>query len=253
MKIFAVINQKGGTGKTTLTVNLSSQLAQHGKRVLVVDIDPQGNATSASGIDKRRLQKGAYQVLQGACELSDALLCSRLSGYHLLGANMRLAGAEVEVLADDAWREALHRSLQTVQGQFDFIFIDCPPSLSVLTVNALVAADMVLIPMQCEYFALEGLSDLADTVRRLRDGWNPKLRIAGIVRSIFDSRNTLSREVSDELSAHFGDKVFKTVIPRNVRIAEAPSHQVSVAHYAPSSNGAHSYRCLGNEFLEKFG
>lgn len=251
MKTFAVLNQKGGTGKTTVTINLAAQLATEGRRILVIDIDPQGNATSGSGAPKRLLRRGVYEALRGE-NAADALLCSLPYGYHLLGANAGLAGAEVELTAVPQWRESLRRAVRDLRGDFDFAFIDCPPSLGVLTVNALIAADMVLIPMQCEYFALEGLSDLAETVRRLRDGWNPTLTIAGIIRSMLDGRNLLARDVSNELTLHFGDKVFRTAIPRNIRVAEAPGYQQPIALYAPESAGAEGYRQLGDEFLERF-
>lgn len=251
MKTFAVLNQKGGTGKTTVTINLAAQLAAQKRRILVVDADPQGNSTSASGINKQWMSGGVYNVLQGG-EVAASLLYSLTCRYYVLGANSRLAGAEIELPAESGWRVLLRDALRDVAADFDFVFIDCPPSLGVLTVNALVAADQVLIPMQCEYFAMEGLSDLADTIRRLRANLNPNLKIAGIIRSMLDSRNLLARDVSDELDLHFGDKVFRTAIPRNVRLAEAPSHQLPIADYAPSSSGAQGYRLLGDEFLARF-
>lgn len=251
MNRFAVLNQKGGTGKTTLTINLAAELARRGQRVLVADMDPQGNATSASGIDKQQLARGTYEVLSGAAA-APALVYSLPYGYYVLAANNRLAGAEVELTRDDNWRFRLRDALAPLDGEFDYVFIDCPPSLGVLSVNALIAAAQVLIPMQCEYFALEGLSDMADTIRRLRDGWNPRLTVAGIVRSMLDMRNLLARDVSRELDLHFGDKVFRTAIARNVRVAEAPSHQLPIARYAPDSSGALGFRRLGDEFLERF-
>ena len=252
MQTFAIINQKGGTGKTTVTINLAAQLAGQGKRILVVDVDPQGNSTSASGVNKEHMRGGVYEALsQGAA--ANYLLYSLNCRYYLLGANQRLAGAEIELpAAEDNWRILLRDSLRSVGDDFDFAFIDCPPSLGVLTVNALVAANQVLIPMQCEYFAMEGLSDLADTIRHLRTTHNPTLGIAGIIRSMLDSRNLLARDVSDELDLHFGDKVFRTAINRNVRVAEAPSYQLPVTQYAPSSSGAQGYRLLGDEFLSRF-
>lgn len=251
MKTFAVLNQKGGTGKTTVTLNLAAALAAGGRRILVIDTDPQGNTTSASGVDKNALANGIYSVLHGA-PVSANLYCSPAFGYHLLPANARLAGAEVELAADDDWQDRLRRAVADIADDFDFAFIDCPPSLGILTVNALCAADFVLIPMQCEYFALEGLSDLAETIRRLREGLNPALTIAGIVRTMLDSRNLLAQQVSDELRAHFGDKVFAAVIPRNVRLAEAPSHQLPIFRYAPHSTGALGYRALCDEFLRRY-
>ena len=251
MKVFAVLNQKGGTGKTTVTMNLAAQLASMEKRVLVADIDPQGNATSGSGADKRALTGGMYDVLGGAPAKPVLQECPSY-GYKLLAANSALAGAEIELSQYEDWRTRLRDALAVLQDDFDYAFIDCPPSLGVLSVNALVACEQVLVPMQCEYFSLEGLSDIAETIRRLRDGWNPTLSIAGIVRTMLDERNLLAREVSRELEAHFGDKVFKTAIVRNIRIAEAPSHQMPVTRYAASSKGAESFRNLGQEFLEKF-
>lgn len=250
MKTFAVLNQKGGTGKTTLAINLSAQLAAAGKRVLVVDTDPQGNATSASGVDKQQLAGGVYAVIHGEA-LPAQLLCSPAYRYHILPTNSSLAGAEIELAQKADWQQVLKTALRAVRGEFDYCLVDCPPSLGVLSVNALVAADYVLIPMQCEYLALEGLSDLAETVRRCRQGLNPSLAVAGIVRSMLDKRNLLSQQVSDELHAYFGNKVFDTVIPRNVRLAEAPSHQMPIARYAPQSPGAAGYQQLCEEFLQR--
>lgn len=251
MKIFAVINQKGGTGKTTVSLNLSARLAECGKKVLLVDCDPQGNATSGSGADKWKIAGGVYEVLGGA-SAADNLIYSLAGKYYLLAANMNLAGAEMELAGAPDWQRRLRDGLRPLQRDFDFALLDCPPSLGALTVNALVAAEQVLIPMQCEYFAMEGLSDLAATIRRLRAGWNPSLTIAGIVRSMLDRRNLLARNISDELERHFGEKVFSTAVARNVRVAEAPSHSLPVLRYAPSSPGAEGYRKLGDEFLERF-
>lgn len=251
MKTFAVINQKGGTGKTTVSINLSARLAELGKRVLLVDADPQGNATSGSGIDKWGISGGVLEVLSGA-EAKKHLIHTKESGYWMLASNMNLAAAEIDLSGDTRWQENLRTGLRPLREDFDFTFIDCPPSLGVLTVNALVAADRVLIPMQCEYFAMEGLSDLAATVSRLRDGWNPSLSVAGIVRSMLDKRNILARNISEELEKHFGDKVFSSVIGRNVRVAEAPSYGLPVLQHASSSSGAEGYRRLGDEFLERF-
>lgn len=251
MKVFAVINQKGGTGKTTVSLNLSARLAELKKRVLLIDADPQGNATSASGVQKWCIAGGVYDVLGGA-PAADKLIYSLSGGYWLLAANMNLAGAEMELAGREGWQLRLRDALPPLRDKFDFVLIDCPPSLGALTVNALVAAEHILIPMQCEYFAMEGLSDLAMTVRRLRAGLNPSLSVAGIVRSMLDRRNLLARNISDELEKHFGDKVFSTAIGRNVRVAEAPSHSLPVLRYAPRSPGAEGYRRLGDEFLERF-
>ena len=252
MKTFAVLNQKGGTGKTTVSVNLSARLAQCGQRVLLVDIDPQGNASSASGINKDALVGGVYEVLHGEAA-SPLLIYSLSNGCYVLAANRQLAAAEIDLTRTADWHEKLRDGLRDLADDFDFAFIDCPPSLGVLAVNALTAAKRVIIPMQCEYFALEGLSDLADTIRRMRNNWNPNLMIGGIVRALYDGRNRLSREVSKELEVHFGDKVFDSIIHRNVRIAEAPSYRKSIIDYAPQSSGAVAYRRLGDEFLERFG
>lgn len=251
MKIFAVLNQKGGTGKTTVTMNLGAELARRGRRVLVVDIDPQGNATSGSGVDKLSLARGVYDALRGEAA-AELLVYCRPFGYWLLGTNSALAGAEIELTTMAEWRVRLREALAPLEDEFEFVFVDCPPSLGVLSVNALVAAHQVLIPMQCEYFALEGLSDIADTIQRLREGWNPNLVVAGIVKSMLDSRNVLARDVSQELDVHFGAKVFRAAISRNVRIAEAPSHHKPVRDYSPSSTGAAGFRELGDEFLERF-
>ncbi|MGI9307586.1 MAG: ParA family protein [Gammaproteobacteria bacterium] len=251
MKTFAVINQKGGTGKTTVSLNLSARLAELGKKTILIDADPQGNATSGSGVEKWRIGGGLYEVLCGSP--ADSQLIYSLAGrYWLLAANMNLAGAEIELAAAEGWQRRLRDALLPLQDEFDFALIDCPPSLGVLTVNALVAAQRVLIPMQCEYFAMEGLSDLAETVRRLRAGWNPSLAVGGIIRSMLDGRNLLARNISGELEKHFGDKLFSAAINRNVRVAEAPSYSLPVLQYAPRSSGAEGYRKLGDEFLERF-
>ena len=251
MKTFAIINQKGGTGKTTVSLNLAARLAECNKNILLIDLDPQGNATSGSGIDKWNIAGGVYDVLLGD-KISERLIYSLPGGYWVLASNMHLAAAEVELATTEKWQQRLRDALASLDAQFDFIFIDCPPSLGVLTINALVAAQHLLIPMQCEYFAIEGLSDLTATVRRLRNSWNPTLSVAGIIRSILDNRNLLARNISDELEKHFGDKVFSVAIHRNVRIAEAPSYCLPILKYAPRSTGAEGYRRLGDEFLERF-
>lgn len=251
MKTFAIINQKGGTGKTTVAINLAARLAEQGRRILLLDIDPQGNATSGSGVDKWKLFGGTYEVLSGSPAWQYPV-SSIAGGYCLLGANAQLAGADIELAQTKNWQTRLKQSLLPLSDKFDFVLIDCPPALGILTINALVAAERVLIPMQCEYFALEGLSDLAETVRRLRKKWNPSLRIAGIIRAVLDSRNLLSHDISNELQRHFGEHLFSSIIKRNVRVAEAPSHGLPVLRYAPHSAGAEGYRQLGDEFLERF-
>jgi len=250
-RVIAVVNQKGGVGKTTTSVNLSAALAQAGRRVLLVDLDPQGNATMGSGIDKRTVARTVYHALLGLGELAGIRTRAEKGGYDLVPANRDLAGAEVELVELPARESRLKSALERVAADYDFIFIDCPPSLSLLTVNALTAAQRVLIPMQCEYYALEGLSDLVDTIKRVRANLNPSLEIAGLLRTMYDPRNTLSQQVSQQLEAHFGDKVYRTVVPRNVRLAEAPSYGVPAVLWDASSKGAQAYVTLGAEVLER--
>jgi chromosome partitioning protein len=249
--VLAVVNQKGGVGKTTTTVNLAAALAQAGRRVLLVDMDPQGNATMGSGVDKRTLARTVYQALLGLGELSGIRVRAERGGYDLVPANRDLAGAEVELVELPARETRLKSALERVAADYDYILIDCPPSLSLLTVNALAAAQRVLIPMQCEYYALEGLSDLVGTIKRVRANLNPALEIAGLLRTMYDPRNTLSQQVSRELEAHFGDKVFRTLVPRNVRLAEAPSYGVPAVLWDPESKGAQAYIALAGEVLER--
>jgi chromosome partitioning protein len=250
-RVLAVVNQKGGVGKTTTTVNLAAALAQAGRRVLLVDVDPQGNATMGSGVDKRTLPRTVYQALLGLGELSGIRVRAERGGYDLVPANRELAGAEVELVELPSRETRLKAALERVAADYDYILIDCPPSLSLLTVNALAAAHRVLIPMQCEYYALEGLSDLVGTIKRVRANLNPALDIAGLLRTMYDPRNTLSQQVSKELEAHFGDKVFRTLVPRNVRLAEAPSYGVPAVLWDPSSKGAQAYMALAGEVLER--
>jgi len=250
-RILAVVNQKGGVGKTTTTVNLAAALAQAGRRVLLVDVDPQGNATMGSGIDKRTLARTVYHALLGLGELSSIRVRAERAGYDLVPANRELAGAEVELVELPSRETRLKAALERVTADYDYILIDCPPSLSLLTVNALAAAHRVLVPMQCEYYALEGLSDLVGTIKRVRANLNPALDIAGLLRTMYDPRNTLSQQVSRELEAHFGDKVFRTLVPRNVRLAEAPSYGVPAVLWDPSSKGAQAYMALAGEVLER--
>jgi chromosome partitioning protein len=250
-RVLAVVNQKGGVGKTTTTVNLAAALAQAGRRVLLVDVDPQGNATMGSGVDKRTRARTVYHALLGLGELSGIRVRAERGGYDLVPANRELAGAEVELVELPSRETRLKAALERVAADYDYILIDCPPSLSLLTVNALAAAHRVLIPMQCEYYALEGLSDLVGTIKRVRANLNPALDIAGLLRTMYDPRNTLSQQVSRELEAHFGDKVFRTLVPRNVRLAEAPSYGVPAVLWDPSSKGAQAYMALAGEVLER--
>ncbi len=248
-RLIAVVNQKGGVGKTTTSVNLAASLAASGKRVLLVDLDPQGNATTGSGVDKKSISRTVYQVLLGLGEVAGIRTFSESGKYDLLPANRELAGAEVE-LVDLPNREGrLKAALANVEADYDFIFIDCPPSLSLLTINGLVAAREVLIPMQCEYYALEGLSDLVGTIKRVRANLNPQLEIGGLLRTMYDPRNTLSQQVSAQLEQHFGDKVFRTLVPRNVRLAEAPSYGMAAVVWDRASKGAQAYLALADEIL----
>ncbi|MEO7128466.1 MAG: AAA family ATPase [Rhodoferax sp.] len=250
-KIFCVANQKGGVGKTTSTVNLSAGLAKVGQRVLMVDLDPQGNATMGSGVDKRQLALSVYDVLLESATISEARLRSEKCGYDVLGANRELAGAEVELVDVERREKRLKTALAEVKSQYDFVLIDCPPSLSMLTLNGLCAAHGVIVPMQCEYFALEGLTDLVNTIKQVHANLNPELAIIGLLRVMFDPRITLQQQVSDQLKSHFGEKVFNTVIPRNVRLAEAPSYGLPGVVFDPAAKGSLAYVEFAREMVER--
>ncbi|NTV87582.1 MAG: ParA family protein [Burkholderiaceae bacterium] len=250
-KIFCVANQKGGVGKTTTTVNLAAGLARVGQRVLMIDLDPQGNATMGSGVDKRKLALSVYDVLLESASIREAAVLSEKCGYHVLGANRELAGAEVELVALDHREKRLKGALAEIADDYDFILIDCPPSLSMLTVNGLCSAHGVIVPMQCEYFALEGLTDLVNTIKQVHANLNRDLQIIGLLRVMFDPRITLQQQVSEQLKSHFGDKVFNTVIPRNVRLAEAPSYGLPGVVFDPSAKGSLAFVEFAREMVER--
>ena len=250
-KIFCVANQKGGVGKTTTTVNLAAGLAKVGQRVLMVDLDPQGNATMGSGVDKRSMELSVYDVLLESASVAEAAIPSEKCGYHVLGANRELAGAEVELVELERRDKRLKTALAAVDADYDFVLIDCPPSLSMLTLNGLCSAHGVIVPMQCEYFALEGLTDLVNTIKQVHANLNPDLQIIGLLRVMFDPRITLQQQVSEQLKSHFGDKVFDTVIPRNVRLAEAPSYGLPGVVFDASARGSQAFVAVATEMVDR--
>ena len=250
-KIFCVANQKGGVGKTTTTVNLAAGLAKIGQRVLMVDLDPQGNATMGSGVDKRSVALSVYDVLLESASIAEARVRAEACGYDVLAANRELAGAEVEMVGLDRREKRLKIALAEVQADYDFVLIDCPPSLSMLSLNGLCSAHGVIVPMQCEYFALEGLTDLVNTIKQVHANLNADLQIIGLLRVMFDPRITLQQQVSDQLKGHFGSKVFDTVIPRNVRLAEAPSYGLPGLVFDPSAKGSQAFLAFAHEMVAR--
>jgi chromosome partitioning protein len=250
-KIFCIANQKGGVGKTTTTVNLAAGLAKVSQRVLLVDLDPQGNATMGSGIDKRAVELSVYDVLLESASIAEAVIKAEQCGYDVLSANRELAGAEVELVQLEHRDQRLKNALAVCHADYDFVLIDCPPSLSMLTLNGLCSAHGVIVPMQCEYFALEGLTDLVNTIKQVHANLNKDLKIIGLLRVMFDPRITLQAQVSDQLKAHFGDKVFDTVIPRNVRLAEAPSYGLPGVVFDPSAKGSQAYVEFAREMVKR--
>jgi chromosome partitioning protein len=250
-KIFCVANQKGGVGKTTTAVNLAAGLGKVGQRVLMVDLDPQGNATMGSGVDKRKLELTIYDVLLESATVAEARVRSDKCGYDVLGANRDLAGAEVELVDVERREKRLKQALAAVDQEYDFILVDCPPSLSMLTLNGLCSAHGVIVPMQCEYFALEGLTDLVNTIKQVHANLNPDLQIIGLLRVMFDPRITLQQQVSEQLKAHFKEKVFDTVIPRNVRLAEAPSYGLPGVVFDPAARGSQAFVEFAREMVDR--
>ncbi|MEO7241965.1 MAG: ParA family protein [Variovorax sp.] len=250
-QIFCIANQKGGVGKTTTTVNLAAGLALIGERVLMVDLDPQGNATMGSGIDKRKLEFTVYDVLLESTSVREAAVRAERCGYDVIGANRELAGAEVEMVALERRERRLKRALAAVEADYDYILVDCPPSLSLLTLNGLCSAHGVIVPMQCEYFALEGLTDLVNTIKQVHANLNRNLKIIGLLRVMFDARISLQQQVSDQLKSHFGAKVFDTVIPRNVRLAEAPSYGLPGVIFDPTAKGSQAFVAFAREMVTR--
>ena len=253
-RVIAIANQKGGVGKTTTSINLSAALAERGKKVLVIDTDPQGNTTSGFGLDKNELENSIYELMIGECSIEDAIqknVVEDLDGVDIIPSNVNLAAVEIELIDADQKEFILREAISKVKDNYDFIIIDCPPSLSMLTVNAMTTANTVLVPIQCEYYALEGLSQLVHTVNLVRDRLNPKLEMEGVVFTMFDSRTNLSLQVVENVKEHIQENVYKTIIPRNIRLAEAPSYGLPINIYEPKSAGAEAYRLLADEVIER--
>lgn len=249
--VFCVANQKGGVGKTTTAINLAAALAMLRKKVLLIDLDPQGNATMGSGVDKNNVDQNLYQVLIGEATIQQARVRSEAGNYDVLPANRELSGAEIDLIQMEQREQQLKLAIDQIAHEYDFVLIDCPPTLSLLTLNGLASAHGVIVPMQCEYFALEGLSDLVNTIKRVHHNINPQLQLIGLLRVMFDTRVTLQQQVSAQIENHFGDKVYKTIVPRNVRLAEAPSHGLPGVIYDRNSRGAKAYIEFGNELMKQ--
>lgn len=249
-RIIAIANQKGGVGKTTTNVNLSACLAVAGKRVLTIDIDPQGNTTSGLGIDKNKIEKSIYDVLINGADAKEAIIHTEIDNLDIIVSNLQLAGAEIELVSMISRETILKKALSEIRDSYDYILIDCPPSLGLITINALTAADRLLVPIQCEYYALEGLAQLMNTVNLVQKHLNPDLKIEGVVLTMFDARTNLAIEVVQEVKKYFRDKVYTTIIPRNVRLGEAPSHGLPIIMYDPKSTGAEAYTDLAEEMIE---
>lgn len=253
-RVIAIANQKGGVGKTTTSINLSAALAERGKKVLVIDTDPQGNTTSGFGLDKNELDNSIYELMIGECSIDEAIkkdVVEDLDGVDIIPSNVNLAAVEIELIDADQKEYILREAISKIKDNYDFIVIDCPPSLSMLTVNAMTTANTVLVPIQCEYYALEGLSQLVHTVNLVRDRLNPELEMEGVVFTMFDSRTNLSLQVVENVKEHIQENVYKTIIPRNIRLAEAPSYGLPINIYEPKSAGAEAYRLLADEVIER--